>query len=192
MNEKALVRVTRATSARTASFPMWQGASRLSASSNRIERCRQARGRGPRSRPLGTHLPAGALERWSVELLEHRSAANDARVRSVGHFSNGCSIVFPHLQSVQAAPHYLRRRSGRCASRRSRAEWRCGSFTIRTTRAVSVPPPLTPARDFIHSLGLPVRAISGVPDRRLDLAPSPRHADERSDRQVLWPRTASS
>ena len=55
---------------------------------------------------------------------------------------------------------------------------------MRTTRAVPVPPPPTPARDFTHSLGLLVRAISGVPDRRLDLAPSPRHADERSDRQV--------
>ena len=175
VNEKALVRETRAASARTASFPMWQGASWLSASSNRIERCRQARGRGPRSRPLGTRLPAGALERRAsrTPLRGQRcpGALRGSLFERMFHF-------FPHLQSVQAAPHYLRRRSGRCASRRS--------------RAVPVPPPPTPARDFTHSLGLPVRAISGVPDRRLDLAPSPRHADERSDRRVLWPRTASS
>ena len=189
VNEKALVRVTRATSARTASFPMWQGASWLSASSNRIERCRQARGRGPRSRPLGTHLPAGALERRASRTpLRGQRCPGALR----GSLFERMFHSISHLQSVQAAPHYLRRRSGRCASRRSRAEWRCGSFTMRTTRAVPVPPPPTPARDFIHSLGLPVRAISGVPDRRLDLAPSPRHADERSDRQVLGPRTASS
>ena len=94
MNEKALVRVTRATSARTASFPMWQGASWLSASSNRIESNGVAR-RGDGVRDPDHLEPTYPPERWSVELLEHRSAANDAQVRSVGHFSNGCYILFP-------------------------------------------------------------------------------------------------